>query len=66
MAKVAIQVDINGPDHPLQHKECFFDGAQKRCKGLKKNTGSVGFSMRNEEDSLLCNKGGQVKIYAGN
>ena len=35
MAKVAIQVVINRPDHALQDEEYFFDGAHKICKGYK-------------------------------
>ena len=35
MAQLAIDMDQNGPEHPLQGKEAYFDGCHSRCTGYK-------------------------------
>ena len=35
IAKVAIPMDINWPDHPLYDEESFFHEAHKKCKVYK-------------------------------
>ena len=35
MAQLAIDMDQNGPEHPLQGKETYFDGCHSRCAGYK-------------------------------
>ena len=35
MAQLAIDMDQNGPEHPLQGKEAYFDGCHSRCAGYK-------------------------------
>ena len=35
MAQLAIDMDQNGPEHPLQGEEAYFDGCHSRCVGYK-------------------------------
>ena len=35
MAQLAIDMDQNGPEHPLQAKDAYFDGCHSRCTGYK-------------------------------
>ena len=35
MAQLAIDMDQDGPEHPLQGKEAYFDGCHSRCAGYK-------------------------------
>ena len=35
MAQLAIDMDQNGPEHPLQGEEAYFDGCHSRCAGYK-------------------------------
>ena len=35
MAQLAIDVDQDGPEHPLQGEEAYFDGCHSRCAGYK-------------------------------
>ena len=35
MAQIVIQMDISGPDHPLQDEECLLVGPTTGCKGYK-------------------------------
>ena len=35
MAQLTIDMDQNGPEHPLQGKEAYFDGCHSRCAGYK-------------------------------
>ena len=35
MAQLAINMDQNGPEHPLQAKDAYFDGCHSRCAGYK-------------------------------
>ena len=35
MAQLAFDMDQDGPDHPLQGKEVYFDGCHSRCVGYK-------------------------------
>ena len=35
MAQLAIDMDKNGPEHPLQSKDAYFDGCHSRCTGYK-------------------------------
>ena len=35
MAQLPIDMDQNGPEHPLQGKEAYFDGCHSRCAGYK-------------------------------
>ena len=35
MAQLAIDMDQNGPEHPLQGKEAYFNGCHSRCAGYK-------------------------------
>ena len=35
MAQVAIDIDQNGPEHPLQYEEAYFDGCHLQCVGCK-------------------------------
>ena len=35
MAQLAINMDQNGPEHPLQAKDSYFDGCHSRCTGYK-------------------------------
>ena len=35
MAQLAIDMDQDGPEHPLQGKEAYFDGLHSRCAGYK-------------------------------
>ena len=35
MAQLAIDMDQNGPEHPLQTKDTYFDGCHSRCTGYK-------------------------------
>ena len=35
MAQLAIDMDQNGPEHPFQGEEAYFDGSHSRCTGYK-------------------------------
>ena len=35
MAQLAIDMDQNGPEHPLQGEEAYFNGCHSRCVGYK-------------------------------
>ena len=35
MAQLAIDMDQNGPEHPLQAEDAYFDGCQSRCQAIK-------------------------------
>ena len=35
MAQLAIDMDQNGPEHPLQAKDAYFNGCHSRCAGCK-------------------------------
>ena len=35
MAQLAIEMDQNGPEHPLQAEDTYFDGYHSRCTGYK-------------------------------
>ena len=35
MAQLAIDMDQNGPEHPLQAKDTYFNGCHSRCAGYK-------------------------------
>ena len=35
MAQLAIDMDQNGPEHPLQTEDPYFDGCHSRCTGYK-------------------------------
>ena len=35
MAQLAIDMDQNGPEHPLQAKDSYFDGCHSRCASYK-------------------------------
>ena len=35
MAQLAIDMDQDGPDHPLQGEEAYFDGCHSQCVGNK-------------------------------
>ena len=35
MAQLAIDMDQNGPDHPLKSKDAYFNGYHSRCTGYK-------------------------------
>ena len=35
MAQLAIDMNQNGPEHPLQGKEAYFNGCHSRCAGYK-------------------------------
>ena len=35
MAQLAIDMDQDGPEHPLQCEEAYFDGCHSRCLGYK-------------------------------
>ena len=35
MAQLAIDMDQDGPEHPLQGEEAYFDGCHSRCTGYK-------------------------------
>ena len=35
MAQLAIDMDQNGPEHPLQTEDTYFDGCHSRCTGYK-------------------------------
>ena len=35
MAQLAIDMDQNGPEHPLQSADTYFDGCHSRCTGYK-------------------------------
>ena len=35
MAQLAIDMDQDGPEHPLQGEEAYFDGCHSRCAGYK-------------------------------
>ena len=35
MARLAIDMDQNGPEHPLQTEDAYFNGCHSRCAGYK-------------------------------
>ena len=35
MARLAIDMDQDGPEHPLQAEDAYFDGCHSRCTGYK-------------------------------
>ena len=35
MAQFTINMDQNGPEHPLQGEDAYFDGCHSRCAGYK-------------------------------